>query len=141
MPQPDSPPPDGDSPGEPKSSWKAFVFLPIVISLLGAAYVFHLFPKGNTEEVTYPQFLEMLKKGEIDKTRGVDLITNPGSLTDYVRAFRAAPAGQPASEKKVKAEVNLASDRYLKATLEDDYGVVVSPKTETGFLGRTWFSQ
>ncbi len=122
-------PPNGGGPAEPSFNWKGLVLLSIAIALFGAAYVFKGGPMGNVTEVSYPQFLEMLKKEEIDKKKGLELISEPSTATEYLKGHRVSPP-----ETQVKAQVNLEYDRYLKSTLEDQYGVVVSPKTNTNVL-------
>ena len=75
QPDPRSPkgnrPPNGSGPAEPNFNWKGLVLLTIAIALFGAAYVFKG-PMGNVKEVTYPQFVEMLKRDEIDKKKGLE---------------------------------------------------------------------
>jgi cell division protease FtsH len=121
-------PPNGGGPSEPNFNWKGLVLFAIAIALFGAAYVFKGGPMGNVKEVPYPKFLEMLQKGEIDKAK-VELITEPGSATDWLKGHLLTPP-----EAQVKAQVNLEYDRYLKSTLEDQYGVVVTPKSDNNYL-------
>lgn len=142
MAQPDPRPPKGNrppngggGPAEPNFNWKGLVLLTIAIALFGAAYVFKGGPMGNVQEVSYAQFMDMLKKDEIDKKKGLDLITEPGSATDFLQGHRVAPA-----EGSVKAQVNLQYDRYLKNTLEDQYGVTVSPKSDPKYLASALLS-
>jgi cell division protease FtsH len=121
--------PNGGGPAEPNFNWKGLVLLTIAIALFGAAYVFKGGPMGNVKEVSYPQFLEMLKKDEIDKKKGLELITEPGSATDFLKGHLLTPP-----DAQVKAQVNLQYDQNLKSTLEDQYGVMVSPKSDNNYL-------
>ncbi len=120
-------PPNGGGPAEPNFNWKGLVLLAIAIALFGAAYVFKG-PMGNVREVTYPQFVEMLKKDEIDKSRNLELVTEPGSL-DFLKGHLVSP-----SDGWVKAQVNLQYDPNLKYTLEDQFHLVVSPKAENNYF-------
>jgi cell division protease FtsH len=122
-------PPNGGGPAEPSFNWKGLVLLTIAIALFGAAYVFKGGPMGNVKEVTYPQFLDMLKREEIDKKKGLELITEPGSTTDFLKGYLLTPP-----DSQVKAQVNLQYDQYLKSTLENDFGVIVSPKSDNNYL-------
>jgi len=132
QPEPRSPksnrPPNG-GPAEPNFNWKGLVLLTIAIALFGAAYVFKGGPMGNVKEVSYPQFLDLLKEEKIDKKKGLELITEPGSTTDFLKGYLVTPP-----ESQVKAQVNLQYDQYLKSTLEDQFGVIVSPKSENNYL-------
>src|SRR4051812_8266310 len=110
----------GGGPAEPNFNWKGLVLLAIAIALFGSAYWFKG-PMGNVREVTYPQFVEMLKKEEIDKKKGVELVTEPGSATDYIKGHLVNPP-----DSTVTAQVNLQYDQYLKSTLEDEFNLVVS---------------
>jgi cell division protease FtsH len=120
-------PPNGGGPAEPNFNWKGIVLLAIAIALFGAAYAFKG-PMSNAKDVPYPVFLEMLKKGEIDKQKGLELVSEPGSM-EILRGHLVTPA-----DAIVKSQVNLEYDRYLKTTLETDYGVVVSPKSENNYF-------
>ncbi len=120
-------PPNGGGPAEPNFNWKGIVLLAIAIALFGAAYAFKG-PMSNAKDVPYPVFLEMLKKGEIDKQKGLELVSEPGSM-EILRGHLLTPA-----DAIVKSQVNLEYDRYLKTTLETDYGVVVSPKSENNYF-------
>ncbi len=122
-------PPNGSGPAEPNFNWKGLVLLSIAIGLFGAAYVFKGGPMGSVKEVTYPQFVEMLDKGEIDKKKPLELVNEPSSATDWLKAHLVTP-----QDAMVKAQVNLLYDQYLKYTLEDKYGVTVSPKSDNNII-------
>src|SRR5215213_8047477 len=95
-------PPNGSGPAEPNFNWKGLVLLTIAIALFGAAYVFKGGPMGSVKEVTYPQFVELLEKGEIDKKKGLELINEPSSATDWLKGHLVSPP-----DALVKAQVNL----------------------------------
>jgi cell division protease FtsH len=135
QPDPRSPkgnrPPNGGGPPEPSFNWKGLLLVAAAIGLLSLAYVFKNGPMENS--VSFPKFQEMLEKDEIAKDRGVDLISEPGSGTDYLRFWKksAQPNGQP---EQYKTQVNLAYNKDLYWMLEDKYKLAVTPKSDSNLV-------
>ncbi|HEX8309953.1 MAG TPA: ATP-dependent zinc metalloprotease FtsH, partial [Chthoniobacteraceae bacterium] len=121
-------PPNGA--GDPNFNWRGLVLFAIAIALIGGAFIFKGGPGGNVKEISYPDFLDKLKAGEIDRTKGLELISKPSTATDYLKGQLVTPP-----DARVMAQINLEYDRNLKSTLEDQFGVKVSPKTDTDVLG------
>src|SRR5437762_7874929 len=83
-------------PVEPSFNWRGMVLLAIAIGLLGAAYVFKGGPMGNVKDVPYPEFVKLLDEDKIVKEKGVELVSEPGSATDFVRGWiKSSQAGTP----------------------------------------------
>jgi cell division protease FtsH len=137
QPEPRSPksnrPPNGGGPSEPNFNWKGLVLFAIAIGLFGAAYIFKGGPMGNVKDVPYPRFVELLDQDKIVKEKGIELVSEPGSATDYVKGFikPEPPATQP---EAFKTQVNLQYNSYLQWMLEDKYKIAVSPKSENNYL-------
>jgi len=131
QPDPRSPkgnrPPNG-GPTEPGFNWKGLVLISIAIGLFILAYVFKGGPMENN--VPYPQFVQMLENDQIVKEKGIDLISEPGSGTDYLMGWKksAQPGGQA---ERFKTQVNLQYNTYLQWMLEDKYHIAVSPKSDS----------
>ena len=137
QPEPRSPksnrPPNGGGPAEPNFNWKGLVLFAIAIGLFGAAYIFKGGPMGNVRDVKYPDFVKLLDEDKIVKEKGIELVSEPGSSTDYVKGFikPEAPATQP---EAFKTQVNLQYNSYLQWMLEEKYKIAVSPKSENNYL-------
>jgi len=137
QPEPRSPksnrPPNGGGPAEPNFNWKGLVLFAIAIGLFGAAYIFKGGPMGNVRDVKYPDFVKLLDEDKIVKEKGIELVSEPGSSTDYVKGFikPEPPATQP---EAFKTQVNLQYNSYLQWMLEEKYKIAVSPKSENNYL-------
>jgi len=125
--------PNGGGPAEPNFNWKGLVLFAIAIGLFGAAYIFKGGPMGNVRDVKYPDFVKLLDEDKIVKEKGIELVSEPGSSTDYVKGFikPEPPATQP---EAFKTQVNLQYNSYLQWMLEDKYKIAVSPKSENNYL-------
>jgi cell division protease FtsH len=131
QPDPRSPkgnrPPNG-GPTEPGFNWKGLVLVSIAIGLFILAYVF----KGGSMETvaSFPQFSKMLEDNQVDTTKGVELISEPSSGTDYLKWWKKnpQPGGQP---EQYKTQVNLQYNKDLMWLLEDKYHLAVSPKSDS----------
>ena len=125
---PNSPPP------EPTFNWKGLMLMAAAIGLFALAYMFRNGPMENV--VSYPQFLKMLEDDQIVKDRGLDLISEPSSATDYISGYKKnpQPGGQP---EKFKTQVNLQYNQWLQWLLEDKYKIAVSPKSENNLMLNT----
>jgi cell division protease FtsH len=128
------PPNGGGGPSEPTFNWKGLLLLAAAILLFILAYVFKNGPIENT--LTYPQFVQALKDDQIVKEKGIDLVSEPGSATDYLVGYKksAQPNGQP---ERFKTQVNLQFNKDLQWTLEEKYGIAVSPKSESNLFLNT----
>ncbi len=128
-------PPNG-GPAEPNFNWRGMVLFAVALIMFGGYFLVKSGQVGSVREVAYPQFLEMLKgekEGDkIDKTKGLELISEPSTASTFLKGHLAT---NPEKREQVKTQVNLEYDRDLKKTLESEYGVTVSPKTETNVVG------
>ncbi|HSI13571.1 MAG TPA: ATP-dependent zinc metalloprotease FtsH [Chthoniobacter sp.] len=139
QPDPRSPkgnrPPNGTGgPSEPTFNWKGLLLLAAAIGLFVLAYVFKNGPIENV--VPYPQFVKLLDEDQIVKEKGIDLVSEPGSATDYLVGFKKSsqPNGQP---ERFKTQVNLQFNKDLQWMLEDKYKIAVSPKSDSNLFLNT----
>ncbi len=139
MAQPDPRSPKGNRPpngtgGDPNFNWRGLVLFAIAIAMLGGAYVFNRgggAMMGGVTELPYPKFEEALEKDQIVKD-GVDLISEPGSATDFITGSMRT-TDQPPRIVKFKTQINLQFDPYLKWKIEEK-GIKVTPKTDSTIL-------
>ena len=118
---------------EPSFNWRGMVLLAIAIGLLGAAYLFKGGPMGNVKDVPYPEFVKLLDEDKILKEKGIELVSEPGSATDFVRGWiKSTQPGLP--PEAFKTQVNLQYNSYLQWMLEDKYKIAVSPKSDSNYL-------
>ncbi len=138
QPDPRSPkpnrPPNGNGGADPNFNWRGLVLFAIAIALIGGAYVVNKGGPmgGTTTEVPYPKFLEYLKEDRIVKDPGLDLISEPGSVTDFLTGSMRT-TDQPPRVVKFKTQVNLQFNPYLAKTIED-YGIAVTPKSQNPLI-------
>ena len=139
MAQPDPRSPKGNRPpngagGDPNFNWRGLVLFAIAIAMLGGAYVFnHNGPMmGGVTELPYPEFEKYLKNGQIVNKPGLDLVSEPGSATDFLTGSYNT-LDQPPKTLKFKTQVNLQFNPYLGKMIED-YGIAVTPKTDSTIL-------
>ena len=130
MVQPNPFPHDGHDPALSQLNWKGILILIVALGLFISAYLFQDNPLSRAEEVSYPQFLEMWKSDEIDKSRDVELIAAPRIGAEFVAAYRATPAGHNPSEKRVRARITFSPETPVSITLERELGVAVTPKLD-----------
>ena len=107
------------------------------IGLLALAYVLRGGQMDNT--VTYPQFVKMLDEDQVARERGIDLVSEPGSATDYLR-FWKKPAQQGGTSEQFKTQVNLQFNKDLQWMLEEKYKIAVSPKSDNNLFVNTLLS-
>jgi hypothetical protein len=119
------PPFDNDRPAKHQAGWKIFVLLPLIVALLGVGYILWQGRAESVQEITYQQFVEKLKAGEIDRKLGVVLISKPGAI----RIMEGHLLNPPTA--KVRAPVALQDDRHVRTDLESQYGLVVTEKMES----------
>ena len=138
QPDPRSPksnrPPNGTGGGDPNFNWRGLVLFAIALAMLGGAYVFHSGGSammGGVTELPYPKFEKALNNGQIVED-GVDLISEPGSATDYITGSMRT-LDQPPKVVKFKTQVNLQLDPYLKWKIEEK-GIAITPKTDSTLL-------
>ncbi len=141
MAQSHSHPPDRNPPSDNGeitgrgASRKLFVILPLAATILGAIYIFWEGRVESAQEITFPQFLDKLKMGEIDRKAGVVLISKPGAMRSVEGHLLNPPTA------KVRAPIDLKDDNHLKTDLENQYGLVVTEKAESIFPWIRFFSR
>jgi cell division protease FtsH len=106
----------------------------IAVIFLGGAYVFRNGQVGNITDVPYPQFVKNLEEDQIAKDKGIELVSEPGSATDYLLSWRKSSQAGGALEH-IKTQVNLQFNKDLQPLLQDKYGIQVSPRSENNVLG------
>ncbi|MEI9898498.1 MAG: ATP-dependent zinc metalloprotease FtsH [Chthoniobacter sp.] len=134
QPDPRSPkgnrPPNG-GPTEPTFNWKGLLLVAAAIGLFVLAYVFKNGPMENM--VPYPKFVEMLDNGQVEKERGIELVSEPGSATDYLR-FWKKPTQPNGQAEQCKTQINLQFNKDLQWMLEDKYKIAVTPKSDNNLV-------
>src|ERR1700760_4920913 len=85
-------PPNG-GPTEPAFNWKGLMLVAAAIGLFILAYVFRNGPMENI--VKYPDFVKMLDEDQVQKEKGIELVSEPGSATDYLRFWKKAANNVP----------------------------------------------
>ena len=127
---------DGNGTGDPNFNWRGVVLFSIALALIGGAIFFKGGAMGNVKELTYPELLAKLEKKEIDP-KGVDLISEPGSATDFItgrmKADKAAEGVKGDGFVPFKTQVNLQFDPKIKETF-DKAEIPVSMKTDNNFF-------
>src|SRR3954468_20350885 len=128
------PPNGGGGPSEPTFNWKGLLLLAAAIGLFVLAYVFKNGPIENV--VSYSQFVKLLDEDQIVKEKGIDLVSEPGSATDYLVGYKKSsqPGVQP---ERFKTQVNLQFNKDLQWMLEDKYKIAVSPKSDSNLFLNT----
>jgi len=144
QPDPRSPkssrPPNGNGAGDPNFNWRGLVLFAIAIAMLGGAYVFHNGGgpmMGGVKDLPYPKFMEILEQDRLfkDKETGVaslDLISEPGSATDFIAGSMREKEGAPV--EKFRTQINLQYQPYLQWMLEDKYKIKVTPKSDNSLF-------
>jgi cell division protease FtsH len=85
-------------PPEPGFNWRGVILFAIAFALIGGAIVFRGGPYGNLEEVSYPQFVQLLEQGRIvqDPEHPVELVIEESHATQYIRGhYRKVLPGKP----------------------------------------------
>jgi len=138
QPDPRSPknnrPPNGNGGADPNFNWRGLFLFALAICLFAGFYVLSKNGSiGGVHDVSYPDFVKLLNNEQIVKERGIDLVFEPSSATDYVTGFMKSkdPAAQP---ERFKTQVNLQYNTYLQWMLEDKYGISVNPKSDNNVV-------
>ena len=128
---------NGNGAGDPNFNWRGVVLFAIALALIGGAIFFKGGSMANVKELTYPEMMQLLKDEQIDKVKGVELVSEPGSATDFITGFikseKAAEPGKAESAVKFKTQVNLQFDPKIKETF-DKADIPVAMKTENNFF-------
>ncbi|MEA3208004.1 MAG: cell division protease FtsH [Chthoniobacter sp.] len=138
QPEPRSPkgnrPSNGNNGGDPSFNWRGIVLFAFAIILIGGALFMNKNgPLGNVKDVSYPEFKEYLEKGLIVKEKGIELINEQSVGTHYLKATKRGTEPGSAFEQ-VRTQVDLRYMPYLQWTLEEQYKIPVTPKTDSNFL-------
>src|SRR5215217_2398840 len=114
MAQPPNNRPNGERPNgaqDPNFNWRGLILFAIAITLIGGALLMRGSGVGGSTEVSYPVFMEMMKRGELIIDRPaeypVELISTTSSANEVLKAFKKAPAGSNEAPKRVHTQVNL----------------------------------
>src|SRR3954471_2137551 len=86
LPKGNRPPNGGGGPSEPTFNWKGLLLVAAAIGLFVLAYVFKNGPMENM--VPYPKFVEMLDNKQVEAEKGIELVSEPGSATDYLSYWK-----------------------------------------------------
>jgi len=139
-------PPNGNGTGDPNFNWRGFVLFAIALALIGGAlFMGKDSPMAKTRDVSYPELLDLLKKEQIAADKGgLELVSEPGSPTDFIRGqVKAARSSEPYRKgdatEPFKTLVNLQFDPKLKETL-DQFGIPVTLKTDNNLFASALFS-
>src|SRR5580698_1450400 len=92
QPDPRSPknnrPPNGNGGADPNFNWRGLFLFALAICLFAGFYVLSKNGSiGGVRDVSYPEFKRYLETDQIVKERGIDLVSEPGSATDYVTGY------------------------------------------------------
>jgi cell division protease FtsH len=143
-------PPNGNGTGDPNFNWRGFVLFAIALALIGGAlFMGKDSPMAKTRDLPYPQLIALLEAKQIATDKGpLELVSEPGSPTDFIRGYvKAKASAEPAAEpykagdpvEPFKTLVNLQFDPKLKETL-DQYEVPVTLKTDNNLFASALFS-
>jgi cell division protease FtsH len=144
MAQPENRPPGSRPPGgppEPNFNWRGVVLFAIAIMLIGGAFVFKGGPMGNMKAVSYPEFVSDLKRGQIitnDSNYRVQLISVPGSSSEFIRAFRRSSSGASAAPEEIRVSVNLMFLQDNLYKLLDEHGITPEQREESNLLANVF---
>ncbi len=129
-------PPNGAP--EPNFNWRGVVLFVIAVGLIGGAFLVNKGGQmGASNEVTWPKFVEMLKNGEIitdDPKQPVELVAQPGSANETLRARRKPTPETNGESQIVRTQVNLM---YLGDNLYwtlNEYGIKPVQKEESNVV-------
>ncbi len=127
---------NGNGAGDPNFNWRGVVLFAIALALIGGAIFFKGGSMANVKEKTYPELIDLLKADMIEK-KGVELVSEPGSATDFITGVikpeQGQDAGKAASAVRFKTQVNLQFDPKVKETFET-YGITVAMRTDNNFF-------
>ena len=135
MAQPENRNPKGNRPPPAQDqnfNWRGPVFTLLAVLVLSLAFLAKL--NGTVQEISFPQFQAKLDAGLIDKSRGLDLVSEPGSQIDYIKGDLLSAPGGTGKGEPFRTQVNLQYNPHLQALLEGKYGIPVTPKTEANYL-------
>jgi cell division protease FtsH len=135
QPDPRSPknnrPPNGNGGADPNFNWRGLFLFALAICLFAGFYVLSKNGSiGGVHDVPYADFVKLLDNDQIVKERGIDLVSEPGSATDYVTGYMKIGKDGAAPPEKFKTQVNLQYNNYLQWMLEDKYKIAVNPKSD-----------
>ena len=135
QPDPRSPknnrPPNGNGGADPNFNWRGLFLFALAICLFAGFYVLSKNGSiGGVHDVPYPEFVKLLDNDQIVKEKGIDLVSEPGSATDYVTGYMKMGKDPAAPPEKFKTQVNLQYNNYLQWMLEDHYKIAVNPKSD-----------
>jgi len=117
-------------PHDPNFNWRGLILFAIAIALIGGAFVFGKGPYGNVKPLSYPDLLQKIDQGLVDKDT-VELVTEQGSATDYLKGFHREKADGPLLP--FKTVVNLKFNEDLKSELLE-HGVRPVEKLDNNLL-------
>ena len=102
--------PGGTGPGGDQSfNWKGLLWLSIALSLIATGIMWPGSHTGKT--LAYPEFIALLEKGEINKDRGVKVITSQGSSLQTISSYLVnEPGATAAVERKTQVNLDLKAD-------------------------------
>ena len=105
---------NGDRPNgapDPNFNWRGLVLFAIAITLIGGAFIMKQGGAiGGSKEVTYPEFMDLLKAGKLITDRKeypVELVSTTSSANQVLRAYRKTSENGATPPERIHAQVNL----------------------------------
>lgn len=136
MPKLNSRPPKEERPrnegGDPNFNWKGILLFVIAAGIIcGALIMPHNGLMGTTEEIPSFQFEQLLKDGQIEKDKPLELVVEEGRQTQIVKGFYYNKKKEPVA---FRSSIFLEYDKDLQQRLRNA-GLDVNVKPESPVLG------
>ncbi len=119
MAQPDNRTPKGTRPPpvqDPNFNWRGLILFALAIALIGGAWAVNKNGVGRVRDLSINDLLAEIDAGHVDKT-SVELVTEQGSATDYIKGTLIDPAD--AVKTPFRTTINLQFNKKLQQDLLD----------------------
>lgn len=142
MSQPESRPTKENKPrnaNDPNFNWRGIILVAFAVALVGLAMLSKT-QYANIEEISTPDFNELLEAGRISKNK-LELVVEEGRSTQYLRGSyqRDKPAPNQTPTAMFKTPVFMDYDKDLQDRLKQA-GLSVTIKPETNLMANTLLS-
>ncbi len=117
MAQPENRSPKGTRPPpaqDPNFNWRGLILFALAIALIGGAFFVKGGGIGNVRQLSISELLEQIDQGRVDK-KSVELVTEQGSATDYIKGTVKDAAD--AQAVPFRTTVNLTFNKKLQEDL------------------------
>src|ERR1700737_3270293 len=115
-PEPRSPksnrPPNGNGGADPNFHWRGLFLFALAICAFAGFYA--LSKSTGVQEIPYSKFVEMLDEGKIATEKGVELVFESNSATDFITGYLRTSKEAGAQSERFKTQVNLQYDKDLQ---------------------------